>query len=90
MHLEYSLFQIFKKLIAFAPDKVDLFVMTSWSLHNYLIKEISEHHATRSTSIEMNSIERCTINASSKRAREVREEIAEYCINEGEVDWQDN
>ena len=38
----------------------------------------------------MNSIERCTIIASSKRAREVREEIAEYCINEGEVDWQDN
>ena len=38
----------------------------------------------------MNSIEMCPINASSKRAREVREEIAEYSINEGEVDWQDN
>ena len=38
----------------------------------------------------MNSIERCPINASSKRAREVREEIANYSINEGEVDWQDN
>ena len=48
------------------------------------------HRATRSTSTEMNSIERCPINARSKRAREVREEIAEYCINEGEVDWQDN
>ena len=38
----------------------------------------------------MNSIERCPINASSKRAREVLEEIAEYCINEGEVDWKYN
>ena len=38
----------------------------------------------------MNSIERCPINASSKRAREVREEIAEYSINEGEVEWHDN
>ena len=38
----------------------------------------------------MNSIERCPINASPERAREVREEIAEYSINEGEVDWQDN
>ena len=34
----------------------------------------------------MNSIERCHINASSKRAREAREEIAECIINEGEVD----
>ena len=83
-------FKIFKKLIPFAPDKVDLFVMTYWSLHNYLIKEIIEHHATRSTSAEMNSIERCPIKASSKRAREVLEEIAEYSINEGEVDWKDN
>ena len=64
--------------------------MTCWSLHNYLIKEISWHHATSSTSTEMNSIERCHINTSSKIAREAREEIAEYCINEGEVEWQDN
>ena len=46
--------QIFKKLKPFAPDKVDLFVMTCWSLHNYLIKEMSEHHTTWSSSTEMN------------------------------------
>ena len=36
-----SRFQIFKKLIPFAHDKVDLFVITCWSLHTYLIKEMS-------------------------------------------------
>ena len=46
-------FKYLKKPITFAPDKVDLFVMTCWSLPNYLIKEISEHHAIRSTSTEM-------------------------------------
>ena len=38
----------------------------------------------------MSSIERCPVNTSSKRARNVREEIAEYNINEGKVDWRDN
>ena len=84
-----SRFQIFKKPMCFMPSKVDLFVMTACILHNYLIDEKKDINSDiNSETHEMNNLESCNVNASSRSARLIRDEIAEYCNNEGAVSWQ--
>ena len=73
----------------FLPNKVDLFVMTACILHNYLMKDI-ETEEGNDIENNMNNITRSTVHGSTREAREMRDEIAEYCVNEGNLEWQYN
>ena len=84
-----SRFQIFKKPMFFLPNKVDLFVMTACILYNYLMKDI-ETEEGNDIENNMNNITRSTVHGSTREAREMRDEIAEYCVNEGNLEWQYN
>ena len=83
-----SRFQIFKKPMPFLPNKVDLFVMTACILHNYLIEDIREEEALAAADINMNDMKVNRVNASSSAARMIRKELTEYCVNEGDLEWQ--
>ena len=72
----------------FEPAKVDLFVMTACILHNYLLHEIKDSDADNQNYQEMNQLESCNINASSRTCRMIRDEIADYCTKESAVSWQ--
>ena len=84
-----SRFQIFKKPMPFLPEKVDLFVLTACILHNYLLTEMTEDQANTIVP-DMHDMDINTANASSTVALEIRNEIMEYCMNEGDLVWQYN
>ena len=83
-----SRFQLFKKPLPFTPAKVDLFVLITCILHNMLLDGIAEDQRSTINPDNMNPVTTNTVNASRSRAREIRDEIADYCINEGDLNWQ--
>ena len=88
-----SRFQIMKKPIPFLPDKVDLFELTTCVLHNHLLADIRNRWINKKTdqSINTNGLDMLvtnTANDSSSESREIRNEISEYCVNEGDLEWQ--
>ena len=81
-----SRFQIFRKPLQFSPRKVDLFVLTCCCLHNMLVKDDERVTDTN----KMLQLSRSTVNTSQQASRNIRDELADYFINEGSVSWQLN
>ena len=81
-------FQIFRKPIAFLPDKVDLITMTCCTLYNLLISDVNEAEALNMNSSAMNRLQHMGANANEKDSRLFRDEIANYCIEQGNLEWQ--
>ena len=81
-----SRFQIIRKPLQFNPSKVDLFVLTCCCLHNMLVKDDERVTDTN----KMLQLSRNTVNTSQQVSRNIRDELADYFINEGSVSWQLN
>ena len=92
MHLEFCRrfrFRIFKISLNYAPERVDRFidlrfVLNACCLHKLLLKDLD----MKNTELEiMTEIIRDAPNASSNNAMIIRNEIAEYCLSNGNVPW---
>ena len=59
-----SRFRIFKKYLNYAPERVDLFVLTACGLHNVLLKDLY----MKNTELEIMTEMRDAPNASSNNA----------------------
>ena len=52
-----------------------------------LLDGIAEDQQSTMHPDNMNPLTTNTVNASRSRAREIRDEIADYCVNEGDLNW---
>ena len=68
-----SRFQIFRKPMAFLPDKVDLITMTCCTLHNLLISDVNEAEALNMNSSAMNRLQHMGANAIARKIQDYSE-----------------
>ena len=86
-------FRVFRSPINLSPQKVETIVLAATVLHKYLAT-ISDaagvyDNPDSDDNCEMLPLQRNTgSNHSTLAARDVRDEIADYCITHGHVSWQ--
>ena len=74
--------------MAFLPDKVDLITLNCCTLHNLLITDVNEAEARTMNSSAMNRLQHMGANTSERDSRLFRDEIANYCVEQGDLEWQ--
>ena len=86
-------FRVFRSPINLNPSKVETIVLAASVLHNYLAA-ISDaavlcDSCDSDDNCEMLPLQRnSSSNNSTMAARDIRDEIADYCITHGQVSWQ--
>lgn len=99
-----SRFGVLQTTISVSPEKAQTIVLACCYLHNFLRKKktyaFSESIDRESTvsgdltsgtwrkNVNINALESTQLRNSSSKAKEVRDEFAEYFSNEGAVSWQ--
>ena len=84
-------FRVFRSPVNLCPSKVEEIVLASCVLHNYLATttDATGAHDSVDEMDEMLPLERNTSsNHSTLDARNMRDEIADYCVTHGQVSWQ--
>ena len=82
-------YRLLRRSMNFHPNKVELFVYTICLLHNKLtIPNERNNNIEYNVNSEMNELSSFSCNASTGNAREIRDEVSEFCSDEDAVDWQ--
>ena len=95
-------FRMLQVAIPLEPKKAELIVLAIVALHNFLRTKCAEYsHSVadsemvpgewrKNPNAQLPSVSLQGSNRSSTHAREIREEILDYFITNGQIDWQWN
>lgn len=89
-----AVFRVLRKPLLLEPKKAELIVLTTVYLHNYLRSNSTDYNVQILNDTEepppLNSFLplRQIPRKSASQVKKLRDEIADYCIKEGKVEWQ--